>query len=136
MIGGNSRTLDSKAMISIETKDNCTIFRATGTVTANEIMTRAVQYLTGEQTETSMWDFSRTTRLNITTLEMKGIADSLKHVSTQKRGGKVALVGSSTINVGLGKLFSAFAQMAGLPFRYKSFHRLGQAEAWLADDSA
>ena len=123
-------------MISIETKDNCTIFRATGTVTANEIMTQAVQYLTGEQTETSMWDFSRTTRLNITTLEMKGIADSLKHVTPQKRGGKVALVGSSTINVGLGKLFSAFAQMAGLPFRYKSFHHLGQAEAWLADDSA
>ena len=51
-------------------------------------------------------------------------------------GGRVALVGSATINIGLGKLFAAFAQMADLPFRYKTFHHVAQAERWLADDSA
>lgn len=122
-------------MISIETKDNCTIFRVSGTVTASDILAHAVQYLTGEQTPTSMWDFSRTDILKMTTLEIKGIADSLKHVSPQAGGGKVALVGSDTINIGLGKVFAAFAQMARLPFKYKAFRHTAEAEQWLADDS-
>lgn len=123
-------------MITTETKDDLTIFRATGTVTASEILTQAVRHLAGQPTKTAMWDFSQVGRLQMTTLEMKGIADSLKAVASSKAGRKVALVGSATVNVGLGKLFAAFAQMADLPFRYQVFHHVAQAERWLADDSA
>lgn len=123
-------------MIAIETTGHLTVFRATGTVAASEILTQAVQHLTGTPTKHAMWDFSQADGLQMTTLEMKGIADSLKQVVPPKAGGRVALVGSATINIGLGKLFAAFAQMADLPFRYKTFHHVAQAERWLADDSA
>ncbi|HSO19926.1 MAG TPA: hypothetical protein VLT88_10730 [Desulfosarcina sp.] len=122
-------------MISTEVKGNCTIFKAVGTVSASDILTAAVGYLSGAPTETSLWDFTRTTELRMTALEMQGIAESLKHVSPDRKGGKVALVGSPTINIGLGKMFAAFARMAGLPFRYKAFHHAEQAKAWLADDT-
>jgi hypothetical protein len=120
-------------MISIETTGKCTIFRVTGDATANEIILQAAQYMAGEQTDASLWDFTRTDRLRITTTEMKGIADSLKHVSKDGKVRKVALVGSKTINIGLGKLFAAFAQIAGLPYTYKVFRDMPQAMDWLDD---
>jgi hypothetical protein len=65
-------------MISLETKDGCTFFKVTGNVTANEIIMQAAQYMAGEQTDTSVWDFTQATGVKISTVEMKGIADSLK----------------------------------------------------------
>lgn len=122
-------------MISIETRDNCTIFTVTGDVTANEIILQAAQYITGEQTDTSVWDFTQTASVKISTVEMKGIADSLKNVSTDGKVRKVALVGSKNINIGLGKLFAAFAQMAGLPNTYKVFRNMTHAMEWLAGNA-
>jgi len=121
-------------MISIETTGNCTIFRVTGDVTANEIILKAAQYMAGEQTDTSLWDFTQTGRVKISTTEMRGIADTLKRVATDAKERKVALVGSKTINIGLGKLFAAFAQIAGLPYTYKVFRDMPHATDWLADN--
>jgi hypothetical protein len=120
-------------MISLETKDGCTFFRVTGNVTANEIVLQAAQYMAGEQSETSLWDFTRATGVKISTVEMKGIADSLKKISSDGKIRKVALVGSKRINIGLGKLFTAFAQLAGMPYTYKVFRDLGHAMQWLGD---
>ena len=122
-------------MISIEKKETCTIFKVTGEVTANEILMQAVQYMEGEQTETSLWDFSETAKVKIATVEMKGIADSLNKIKTDGKVRKVALVGSKTINIGLGKLFVAFAQIAGLPYKYKVFREMAHAIEWLEGHS-
>ena len=120
-------------MISTGIIGDCTIFRVTGEVTANEIIMQAAQYMSGSQTETSMWDFTQSTRVKITTVEMHGIADSLKGISSDGKVRKVALVGSKSINIGLGKIFAAFAQIAGLPYDYKVFRNIDLAEQWLAD---
>ncbi|MCB2141122.1 hypothetical protein KQH27_00275 [bacterium] len=50
----------------------------TGDVTANEIMLQIVQYMDGETTDTVLGNFTDASRVKITTMEMKGIADSLK----------------------------------------------------------
>jgi hypothetical protein len=72
-------------------------------------------------------------RQKISTVEMKGIADSLKKISSDGKIRKVALVGSKRINIGLGKLFTAFAQLAGMPYTYKVFRDLDHAMQWLGD---
>lgn len=122
-------------MISTEITGDCTIFRVTGEVTANEIIMQAAQYISGSQADTSMWDFTQATRVKITTVEMHGIADSLKGITTDGKVRKVALVGSKNINIGLGKIFAAFAQIAGLPYDYKVFRNIDLAQRWLADES-
>jgi hypothetical protein len=90
--------------------------------------------MTGKQTDMSLWDFTQAGRVNISTAELKGLAGSLKQVAEDGRVRKAALVGSKTINIGLGKLFAAFAQMAGLPYTYKVFRNLPAAMDWLADN--
>ena len=121
-------------MIAVETKGNRTHFKVTGEVTAEEIIRQALDYMAGEQTDTSLWDFTQTERVRISTSEMKRIAERLKSAAPDKKIRKVAIVGSKTINIGLGKLFAAFAQMVGLPYTYKVFRNLIHAEAWLDGD--
>ena len=45
-----------KTMISLETKKNCTIFKVTGEVTADEILFQLAQYMRGERTDTAIWE--------------------------------------------------------------------------------
>ena len=118
-------------MINVVKTEGLTIFRVTGEVKAKDIIAEAVQYMEGEQTETSMQDFTKTEKIEIKALELKGIADSLKRAAKDETVRKVALVGSKSINIGLGKVFGAFAQMAGLPYTYKPFRNIGDAMKWL-----
>jgi hypothetical protein len=118
-------------MISVEEKDDFIFIKVTGDVTANDIMIQVVQYMEAEQIANCLWDFTQTTKVTITTVEMKGIADTLKKFSTNGKARKVALVSSKTINIGLGKLFVAFAQIAGLPYTYKVFRDIDHAKQWL-----
>ena len=120
-------------MITTETTDDITTFKVTGKVTASDIIAQAVQYMEGEQTKSSMWDFTKTEKIDIKTLELKGIADSLKRAAKDEIVRKVALVGSKSINIGLGKVFGAFAQMAGLPYTYKPFRNIDEAMKWLEE---
>ena len=121
-------------MITVDIDGDCTIFRVTGEVTANEILMQAAEYLAGQQTRVSMWDFTGAARVKITTVELQGLATSLKKAAADKTIRKTALVGSKNINIGLGKLFTAFAQMAGLPFDYKVFRVLDHARKWLDEN--
>ena len=122
-------------MISIENKGNCTIFKVTDEVTVNEILMQLAQYMSGEQTDTAIWDFAEAKRVKITTLEVSAVAENLKEISKGKQVRRVALVGSKNINIGLGKLFVAFAEMAGLPNEYKVFRDISIAKEWLGVDS-
>lgn len=120
-------------MITKEKSGDLTVFKVTGEVTANDIIAQAVRYMEGEQTETSMWDFTGATKISIATLELKGIADSLKSIVKDDIVRKAALVGSQNVNIGLGKVFGAFAQMAGLPYAYKTFRNTRDAIKWLEE---
>ena len=102
--------------------------------TANEIMLQVVQYIGGEPTDSVLWDFTAAARVKITTMEIKGIADSLKKKTTDRKTRKVALVESKTINIGMGKLFVASAQLSMLHNIYKSFRDMDGE--WLEGQSA
>jgi hypothetical protein len=121
-------------MITIEKEGNCTIFKVMGEVTAYDIIMKAVEYIQGDQTKTSLWDFTQTSKVKVTSLEIKAIAEGLKGMTKDGKIRKAALVGSKVINIGLGKMFIAFAQMAGLPYTYKVFRNMEDAQNWLKDD--
>jgi hypothetical protein len=122
-------------MIALQTDENCTIFTVTGEVNATDIVFQATKYISGEQTDTSIWDFSQASHVNIATVEMKGITDSIKKVSTDGKIRKVALVGSKTINIGLGKFFAAIAEIYELPYEYRVFRNIALAKEWLQENT-
>jgi hypothetical protein len=122
-----------ETMISLETEKNCTTFKVTGEVTADEILHQLAQYMRGEPTDTAIWDFTEAQNVKISTLEMKGIADSIRTFSNDDVSRRIAFAGSKNINIGLGKVFAAFAEMAGVTHEYKVFRDADTARQWLRD---
>lgn len=120
-------------MIALETENNCTIFKVTGEVTADEILFQLAQYMRGEPTDTAIWDFTEAKKVKISTLEIKGIADSIRKFSNDDVSRRIAFAGSKNINIGLGKVFAAFAEMAGVTHEYRVFRDTKTARKWLHD---
>ena len=118
-------------MISIETENDYTVFKVTGEVTANDIVIKLSQFLNGDPTEKAIWDFTQTKKVKISTPEIRGIVESIAKFSNDEKARKVGLVGSGNVNIGLGKLFTAFAQMAKVPNHYKVFRQMDHAIQWL-----
>ena len=114
-------------------ENDLTIFTVSGTVSAEEIVTAAAEDMAAPQTLNSIWDFSQASSVRLTTAAIEKIATNLTAHAAHIGGGKVALVGSGGIQVGLGKVFKAFAALAGLPYEYRVFRKRERAEAWLRE---
>jgi hypothetical protein len=120
-----------KMKIKKVVEDNLTIFTVSGAVSAEEIVTKAAEDMAAPLTKDSMWDFSEASSAKLTTAAIEKIAQSLTSHAAHLEGGKVALVGSKMVNIGLGKMFKVFATLAGLPHTYRVFRNAEQAIAWL-----
>ena len=119
-------------MITVETKARVTIFTVTGDVTVADIVEKAVAHVSSQPTELTLWDFTAANRVKLTTPELKGLVDRLNTAYAGTATRHIALVGSGNVNIGLGKLFVAFAQMAGVANHYKVFRTVETAMQWLA----
>jgi hypothetical protein len=113
-----------------------TIFTVTGSVSAKEIIAMATEDMTAPQTRDTIWDFSQASSVKLSSLAMKKIADDLTTHAAHIEGRRVALVGAGAIQVGLGKMFRAFATLAGLPHEYRVFRNRVRAEEWLRGGEA
>jgi hypothetical protein len=113
-----------------------TIFTVMGAVSVQEIVKQATEDLAAPQTRDAIWDFSLASSVNLSTGGMKQIVNDLTTHAAHVEGRRVALVGAGAIQVGLGKMFKAFAAMAGLPHEYRVFRNRVRAEEWLSGEVA
>ncbi|MEJ2638421.1 MAG: hypothetical protein P8010_02495 [Desulfosarcinaceae bacterium] len=109
-----------------------TIFTVTGVVSVEEIVKRATEDLAAPQTRDAIWDFSLASSVKLSGAGMKRIVEDLTTHAAHVEGRKVALVGSGAIQVGLGKMFRAFAALADLPHEYRVFRNRERADEWLS----
>jgi hypothetical protein len=112
-------------------EDGLTIFTVTGAVSAEEIIAKAAENIAAPQTRDAMWDFSAASSIKLTTSAIEKIANTLAVHAAHIDGGKVALVASKGINIGLGKVFNVYARLAGLPKDYRTFRNRQRALEWL-----
>lgn len=113
-----------------------TIFTVTGAVSAEEIIAVASEDMAHPQTRDAIWDFSQASSVKLSGAGIKQIADDLTSHAAYVEGRRVALVASGAIQVGLGKMFRAFAALAGLPHDYRVFRKRSRAEEWLCEETA
>jgi hypothetical protein len=112
-----------------------TIFTVTGAVSAEEIIAVATEDMADPQTRDTIWDFSGASSVKLSNLSVKQIADDLTAHAARVEGRRVALVGSGAVQVGLGKMFGAFAALAGLPHDYRVFRNRSRADIWLRQET-
>ncbi len=117
--------------VSVVPENDLTVFTVTGEVTADEIIRTSHDQYLKQQTSLTLWDFTDASSDAIDTGELERIAGEVKDFSENGAKGKIALVRSNDENIGLVKMFTAFAQIVGVPFEYRVFKNNESARAWL-----
>jgi hypothetical protein len=120
-------------MISNVVVDDLMVVSVDGEVTTEEILEAISDYLASHGSLKALWDFSGAEKVKVTTADLRRITDDLKSHFKHNAGRKVALAGSGNINIGLGRLFTVFAAVAGLPSEYRVFRKVEHAMRWLKE---
>ena len=103
----------------------------TGEVTSEELLRAGMSLLQENPTRLALWDFTEAEFSAVTTQELVSIFDSLAPYSHHRQGGRSALLFSSTVGFGLGRLSEALAEVRHFPYQIKAFSDRENAMAWL-----
>ncbi len=111
-----------------------TVHRVVGQVTANELRRTAKRFYAQNVTLNVCWIDSGADLSAISSDEFTWIIDELKTYTHSREGGKTAFILSEAVNYGLGRMVEMLAQAMDMPFEFRSFKTLEDAQAWLGID--
>lgn len=117
-----------------KTKD-LTIQTVTGEITAEEIINKIKEYYTGKTTSHILWDFSNASLGKISPEDIQKIVSLTKEFSHFRRDGKTAMVFSSQLGFGLGRMYDILHDVGKSKVTHKAFLDNESAMKWLANNS-
>ena len=115
-------------------RHNLTLHRISGALSGDEIRFTAKRFYDQNVTLHVLWIFTNVDLSGIPSDELAHIIDELKTYTHSRAGGKTAFVLSETVNYGLGRMVEILAQAMDMPFEFRSFKTLDEAQAWLGID--
>jgi len=108
-----------------------TVFIVSGELTFDEQIRALREYYEGEPTRNAIWDFRAITGSRITSEELRQIIAFTKWYEDRRPGGKTALVASTQLDFGLGRMSHALAEREGLPWQIRVFRSIEEALEWI-----
>lgn len=122
-------------MGTIETRllgtHDLTLRIARGPLTAEEILAALRSYYSGPVTSLLLWDARDADLSALTGQDIRSIVDTVSGYLDPRAGGKTALVFTSDLGFGLGRMFDAYLESALTKVENRSFRSLPEALAWL-----
>ncbi len=115
-------------------RHNITVHRVSGTLTADELRRTGKRFYAQNVTLNVLWIDAGADLSAIPSHDFTWIIDELKTYTHSREGGKTAFVLSETVNYGLGRMIEMLAQAMDMPFEFRSFKTLAEAQAWLGID--
>lgn len=93
----------------------------------------ATHYPTGAFDD-ALWDLRRSPLIHLMADELRRIADAVRGHSQARRGGRTVFVCNEDAGYGMLRMYTAYAEMEGVPATYHVSRTMEDAEAWLAGD--
>ena len=121
----------AKIDVSINAKDDLTVFTVTGSLSHEDIIKFSNQYYMEIPPSKVLWDTRNGTVLDISTNEFRNIAKRMKELTVRRIGGKTAFVEDNNEDFGMGRLYESFAMSEELPVSYRVFRTIDDAKNWL-----
>ena len=115
---------------SSETDHGLTIFTVEGTPTVNEILTQVAEFMEAGPTPLVLWDYTRGS-LNLPAAELRSLLERGQKYTLRRAGGKGALVFSTDVDYGAGRMLEVFAAMMEIPLSVRVFRDVQEARQWL-----
>jgi hypothetical protein len=120
-------TIDTTNDLSLQ----LTIHTITGEVSPEEISNKIKTYSESGPTEFVLWDFSKAELSKITFSHVETFIALTKQYSSYRKRGKTALVFSSNLGFGLGRIFDTRLELMESKIPYMTFRSKEDALKWL-----
>ena len=122
-------------MGTIETRffgtHDLTLRIAKGPLTAEEILAALRSYYSGPVTSLLLWDARGADLSALTGEDVRLIVSTVRGYLDPRAGGKTALVFTSDLGYGLGRMFDSYLDSGLTKVENRSFRSLPEALAWL-----
>ena len=122
-------------MASIESlhdsEKSLTVHKVKGLLLAEEFISVSKTFYTENMTFNVLWDLTEGDLSKISTDEIMQIVEEIRIYADAREGGRTALVFSTGLGFGLGRMVEAFSEMENMPIDIRSFRSLEEAEGWL-----
>ena len=115
----------------IDPEKDLTIHTASGEISADEILGRIRSYYAGEVTSLLMWDLTAADLRSLTASDVQQFVDLTNSVTAPRAGGKTALVVSTTLAFGMGRMYELSKDLAADQIDRKTFRDRKTALEWL-----
>jgi len=103
----------------------------TGVVTADELKRELASYCRAPMSRLVLWDFRTADVSSLSAHEIGNFAHFVSHNYTGQTDGKVALVFSSEVDFGLGRMYDTQLEISFASVPRKSFKNIQHAHEWL-----
>ena len=117
--------------IEVDRGKQLTTFTASGDLTSKEQIDALSEYYRSDPTKNLVWDFRGVTGDRVTSNELRQVILFAKKHENLRSGGKTALVTSTDLDFGLGRMADAIAELEGLPWKIRAFRTMEEAMEWL-----
>lgn len=108
-----------------------TIFTATGELTFADQIAALKDFYEGNPTKNELWDMRKITGSRISSEELRQVTLFTKRYEQRRQGGKSALVMTTDLDFGLGRMSDALAESEQLPWKIRAFRSMEKALEWL-----
>ena len=108
-----------------------TVLRVTGEIAVDQIIDELTRFYAEEYTTNLIWDFSGAEGKVLSSNDMHKIIDHAKGFAHLRNNGKTAIVISSSLGYGLGRMYDTLAQVADHPIKHHVFKSYDEAVEWI-----
>jgi hypothetical protein len=118
---------------SIDIDRQLTIHTVTGEVLPEEVSVKIKTYNESGPTKFILWDFSQATLNKIPSRQVESFVTLTKQYSSLRKGGKTALVFSSDLGFGLGRVYDIHQDLVESEIPHMTFRSKELALKWLLE---
>ena len=120
--------------LEIDRDRDLTVRAIIGDVPVQQLVEALAEYFAGEPTLNVLLDFSEAVMVRLTASDVRLLAKVTRQYADRRAGGKTALVFSSAIGYGLGRMFEQLRHASGAQVAYRAFREREKAMEWLGEE--
>jgi len=124
----------SEIIKRIDSENDMTVFTVIGKVTAMELVAAITDFYETSITSNVLWDLTKSNVSEISSADVKVIADLSFKFAERRPSGKTAIVGYEDFTFGLSRMYEMTKGISELPFETRVFRDMDQARNWLLSE--
>ena len=123
--------MSARILQSTDEEHDLTTVTVLGDVSAGQVRTQIITFLTTRPTRLVLWDIRNGTLSRLSSDDLRELVASGAPYADRRRGGRTAILCSKPVDFGISRMFGTFANIYHIPFEIHVFDEYEDAMSWL-----